>query len=55
MNGRFEEFYDARTLTAADLRVRQNSKQIAKRIQELHDGEYLLEEEREAGPFVWPN
>ena len=55
MNGRFEEFYDARTLTAADLRVPQTSKQIAKRMRELHDGVDLLEEEREAGPFVWLN
>lgn len=55
INGRFEEFYDARTLTAADLRVPQTSKQIAKRMRELHDGVDLLEEEREAGPFVWLN
>ena len=55
INGRFEEFYDARTLTAADLRVPQTSKQIAKRMRELHDGVDLLEEEREAGPSVWLN
>lgn len=55
INGRFEEFYDARTLTAADLRVPQTSKQIAKRMRELHDGVDLLEEERAAGPFVWLN
>lgn len=55
VNGRFEEFYDARTLTALDLRVPQTSKQIAKRMRELHDGVELLEEEREAGPFVWLN
>ena len=54
-NGRFEQFYYARTLTAADLRIPQTSKQIAKRMRELHDGVELLEEERDAGPFVWQN
>ncbi len=55
LNGRFEEFYNAQTLTAADLRVPQTSKQIAKRMRELHDGVELLKEEREAGPSVWLN
>jgi choline kinase len=54
-NGRFEEFFNATTLTAADLRVEGTSKQIAKRMRELHDGIDLLESEREEGPFVWQN
>ena len=54
-NGRFEEFFHARTLTPEDLRVPETSKQIAKRMRELHDGIELLEEERDAGPFVWRN
>lgn len=55
VNGRFEEFFHARTLTAHDLRVPATSKQIAKRMRELHEGIELLEEERAAGPFVWRN
>ena len=55
INGRFEEFFHARTLTAHDLRIPETSKQIAKRMRELHDGIELLEEERDAGPFVWRN
>ena len=54
-NGRFEEFFHARTLTAADLRVPETSKQIAKRMRELHDGIELLEQERDDGPFIWRN
>ena len=54
-NGRFEEFFNAQTLTAADLRVEDTFKQIAKRMRELHDGMELLEKEREEGPFVWMN
>ena len=54
-NGRFEQFFHARTLTARDLRVPETSKQIAKRMRELHDGIELLEEEREEGAFVWRN
>ena len=54
-NGRFEEFFHARTLTPEDLRIPATSKQIAKRMRELHDGIELLEEERDAGPFVWRN
>lgn len=54
-NGRFEEFLYARTLTAEDMRIPETSKQIAKRMRELHDGIDLLEEERESGPFVWVN
>jgi choline kinase len=54
-NGRFEEFFNAQTLTADDLRVEDTSKQIAKRMRELHDGIDLLEKERGEGPFVWRN
>jgi len=54
-NGRFEEFFNAQTLTFDDLRVPDTSKQIAKRMRELHDGIELLEREREDGPFVWQN
>lgn len=54
-NGRFEQFFHARTLTAADLRVPETSKQIAKRMRELHDGIELLEQERDEGPFMWRN
>ncbi|KAI9816658.1 MAG: hypothetical protein M1832_005044 [Thelocarpon impressellum] len=54
-NGRFEQFFNAQTLTAHDLRVPATSVQIAKRMRELHDGIELLEEERDAGPFVWRN
>jgi choline kinase len=52
-NGRFEQFFNAQTLTPADLRDPSTSKQIAKRMRELHDGIDLLEEERSAGPLVW--
>ncbi|KAM0799678.1 kinase-like domain-containing protein [Usnea florida] len=54
-NGRFEQFFHARTLTARDLRVPETSKQIAKRMRELHDGIELLEEERQEGAFIWRN
>ena len=54
-NGRFEEFFDAKTLTARDIQVPQTSVHIAKRMRELHDGIELLKEERDAGPFVWRN
>ena len=52
-NGRFEQFLNARTLTASDLRNPETSKQIAKRMRELHEGIELLDEERAAGPFIW--
>ena len=52
-NGRFEQFFYARTLTAQDLRIPQTSRQIAMRMRELHDGIELLEKERDDGPFVW--
>jgi len=54
-NGRFEQFFHARTLTAKDLRIAETSKHIAKRMRELHDGIELLEEEREEGAFIWRN
>ena len=54
-NGRFEEFLHARTLTAEDLRIPDTSKQIAKRMRELHDGIDLLEAEYETGPSVFVN
>jgi choline kinase len=55
LNGRFEEYFESTTLTARDLRVAETSKQIAKRMRELHDGIELLPSEREEGPFVWKN
>jgi len=54
-NGRFEEFLHARTLTAKDIRDKEMSRQIAKRMRELHEGIDLLPEEREGGPIVWKN
>lgn len=54
-NGRFEQFFNARTLTAEDLRIPDTSKQIAKRMRELHDGIELLEEELNGGPAVFLN
>lgn len=54
-NGRFEEFFNARALTPQELRIPETSKQIAKRMRELHEGIDLLPNEREAGPFVWQN
>ncbi|KAL5117954.1 hypothetical protein ACEQ8H_004099 [Pleosporales sp. CAS-2024a] len=54
-NGRFEEFLHAKALTSQELREVDTSKQIAKRMRELHEGIDLLTEEREAGPFVWQN
>ncbi len=54
-NGRFEEYFASTTLTWDDLRVPETSKQIAKRMRELHDGIDLLEKERDDGPFVFRN
>jgi choline kinase len=54
-NGRFEQFFNATTLTPANLREPETSKQIAKRMRELHDGVDLLEGERDIGPGVWKN
>jgi choline kinase len=54
-NGRFEQFFNATTLTPANLREPETSKQIAKRMRELHDGIELLDEEKHEGPQVWKN
>lgn len=54
-NGRFEQYLHAKTLTLQDIREPETSKQIAKRMRELHDGIELLDRERHAGPFVWQN
>lgn len=54
-NGRFEEFFHAKPLTCKELRMPETSRQIAKRMRELHEGIDLLKSEREAGPFVWQN
>ncbi|KAJ5204823.1 uncharacterized protein N7498_005702 [Penicillium cinerascens] len=55
LNGRFEEYFDARPLTPKELRLPETAKQIAKRMRELHDGVELLEEEREGGPMIFNN
>ena len=54
-NGRFEEYLNAAPLTPEDLRCPDTSRQIAKRMRELHDGIELQEQERDDGPFVWQN
>ncbi|KAI0839601.1 kinase-like protein [Hypoxylon sp. FL0890] len=54
-NGRFEQYLNAVTLTAADLRDPDTSKQIAKRMRELHDGIELLDKEMDGGPMVLKN
>jgi choline kinase len=54
-NGRFEEYFHAKALTPEDLRDADTSRQIAKRMRELHDGVELLDQERHDGPFVWRN
>ncbi|KAG5980994.1 hypothetical protein E4U55_003412 [Claviceps digitariae] len=54
-NGRFEQYFNAITLTPAHLREPDTSKSIAKRMRELHDGVELLPLEREGGPNVWKN
>ena len=54
-NGRFEQYFAARALKPQDLRMCDVSKQIAKRMRELHDGIELLPQERHAGSFVWRN
>lgn len=54
-NGRFEEYFHAQTLTPEDLRNPGTSRQIAKRMRELHEGIELLDQERDDGPFVWLN
>lgn len=54
-NGRFEQFFDAITLTPAHIREPETSKNIAKRMRELHDGIEVLYDEKEAGPNVFKN
>lgn len=57
-NGRFEQYFEARTLTPEDLRYPETMKQIAKRMRELHEGIELEQDEREGGPMVirnWDN
>ncbi|KAK8024049.1 choline kinase [Apiospora rasikravindrae] len=54
-NGRFEQFFNAITLTPAHLREPETSKKIAKRMRELHDGIDLLDDEKDGGPSVLKN
>ncbi|OLN96393.1 Choline kinase [Colletotrichum chlorophyti] len=54
-NGRFEEYFNSITLTPSDLREPETSKQIAKRMRELHDGIDVLEREKDEGPAVFKN
>ncbi|KAL4909903.1 hypothetical protein BDW74DRAFT_45457 [Aspergillus multicolor] len=55
INGRFEEYFEARPLNPKELRDPSTMKQIAKRMRELHDGIDLLDDEREGGPMVFHN
>jgi choline kinase len=55
LNGRFEQWLNAVALTPSSLREPETSKQIAKRMRELHDGVELLVEEKDQGPAVWKN
>ncbi|KAJ0165095.1 Choline kinase [Colletotrichum tanaceti] len=54
-NGRFEEYFNSITLTPSDLREPETSKQIAKRMRELHVGIEVLEREKDEGPAVLKN
>ncbi|KAG0633180.1 kinase-like domain-containing protein [Tuber brumale] len=54
-NGRFEEFFNATTLTKDDIRVPDTSRHIAKRLKELHEGIELEDRERKMGPVSWCN
>lgn len=54
-NGRFEEYLHAKALTYEEMRNAETSRQIAKRMRELHDGIELTDKERNDGPFVWLN
>ncbi|KAF2161208.1 hypothetical protein M409DRAFT_69840 [Zasmidium cellare ATCC 36951] len=54
-NGRFEEYLHAKPLVPEDLRDPGTSRQIAKRMRELHEGIELLDQERSDGAFVWRN
>ncbi|KAK4682191.1 hypothetical protein QC764_112930 [Podospora pseudoanserina] len=55
LNGRFEQYLNAAALTSQSMREPDTSRQIAKRMRELHDGVELLEEEKALGPSVWRN
>lgn len=55
LNGRFEQYLNALPLTSASMREPDTSRQIAKRMRELHDGVELLDEEKEQGPGVFKN
>ncbi|KAL0937355.1 choline kinase [Colletotrichum truncatum] len=54
-NGRFEQYFNSITLTSNDLRDPDTSKQIAKRMRELHDGIDVLEKEKDEGAAVFKN
>ncbi|KAK4042518.1 kinase-like domain-containing protein [Parachaetomium inaequale] len=55
LNGRFEQYLNAAALTMESMREPDTSRQIAKRMRELHDGVELLDEEKDQGPGVWKN
>lgn len=55
LNGRFEQYLNATALTPSSMREPETSKQIAKRMRELHEGVELLKDEKEQGPGVWKN
>ncbi|KAF3933571.1 hypothetical protein ABW19_dt0204304 [Dactylella cylindrospora] len=54
-NGRFEEFFDAITLTREDIRLPDVSRRIGRRLRDLHDHIPLLNTERADGANVWKN
>ncbi|KAG0126439.1 kinase-like domain-containing protein [Tuber indicum] len=54
-NGRFEEFFNATTLTKDDIKVPGTSRHIAMRLKELHKGIELEDRERKMGPASWCN
>ncbi|EGX46694.1 hypothetical protein AOL_s00097g442 [Orbilia oligospora ATCC 24927] len=54
-NGRFEEFFDATTLTREDIRLPDTSRRIGRRMRDLHDHIPLLDSERAGGPMIWRN
>ncbi|EPS41268.1 hypothetical protein H072_4834 [Dactylellina haptotyla CBS 200.50] len=54
-NGRFEEFFNAITLTREDIRIPDTSRRIGRRVRDLHDHIPLLDSERADGPMVWRN
>ncbi|KAL2283984.1 hypothetical protein FJTKL_09219 [Diaporthe vaccinii] len=54
-NGRFEQFFNAVPLTPEEMRQSATSRQIAKRMRELHSGIDLLKGERDGGPTLFKN